>query len=365
MVNALAAKFLAPGLNNDIYDWDTAVVGAEWGPQSFSNLIPANGEITILLSDIEADNSDTGGVVGYFWAGNNFTVSSVPDSNQRIMFVLDAVMYANPDPNGATGLGSNLWNTAAFWPKFEFSTLAHEFQHMIQFYQKQILQNAQTGTDTWINEMCSMLMEDLVSDKLGVEGPRGVNPADGSAGSPGIIDGRIPDFNSYSYSPLAQRTSFGLIDYSVSYAFGAWLARNYGGAALVHRIVQCPQTDESAVVNAVSAFTGRSDESLSRLLQRWSAAVLLSNVTRAPAGYRYNTGGWTTTSEGGLSYNLGSINIFNYFPSLYVFSGSGSVPSSSLYHSSNVYYRAAQSLGASKTWTITLPPDILMSVVIN
>jgi hypothetical protein len=236
---------------------------------------------------------------------------------------------------------------------------------MIHFYQKQILKNVQAGTDTWINEMCSMIMEDLVSDKLGVEGPRGVNPADGSAGSPGINKGRIPDFNQYSYYPLAQKAGYGLVDYSVSYAFGSWLARNYGGAALLNRIVQCPQTDESAVVNAVAAFTGRTDETFARLLERWSAAVLLSDVTQAPAGYRYNTGGWTAASQGGISYNLGSINIFNYVPALTVFNGSGSVPSSVFYRSSNVYYLAARSLGSSRTWKIKVPTDVLMSVVIN
>jgi hypothetical protein len=116
----------------------------------------------------------------------------------------------------------------------------------------------------------------------------------------------------------------------------------------------------------VEAFTGRNDESLARLLEKWSVAVLLSDTTNAPAGYRYNTGGWTTTSEGGLSFSLGSIDIFNYVPSLYVFSGSGNFPSSVFYRSSNVYYLAAKNLGASKkTWKITLPPGVLMSVVIK
>jgi hypothetical protein len=366
MVAALADKFLKTGLGNDIYDYDRSVIGAEWGPQSFSNLIPANGEITILLSDIEADNSDTGGVVGYFWSGNNFLASSVPDSNQRIMFVLDAVMYANPSPTGATGTGTAGWDpVTSYWPRFVFSTLAHEFQHMIQFYQKQVLQRVQTGTDTWINEMCSMIMEDLVADKLSVEGPRGVNPADGSAGSPGNTLGRFPGFNRYCYYPLAQTGSYGIIDYSVSYAFGSWLARNYGGATLLKRIVQSAATNESAVTGAAAAYTGRGQESMARLLEKWSASVLLSDTMQAPAGYRYNTGGWTTSTEGGLPFNLGSINVFNYSPSLYVYTGSGTVPPSIFYRSSNTYFQAATKLASSRTWKITIPQNVLMSVVIK
>jgi hypothetical protein len=97
----------------------------------------------------------------------------------------------------------------------------------------------------------------------------------------------------------------------------------------------------------------------------WPAAVLLSDVIQAPAGYRYNTGGWTSASQGGISYNLGSINIFNYLPALTMFNGTGSVPSSVFYRSSNVYYLAVKSLGSSRTWKIKVPTDVLMSVVIN
>jgi hypothetical protein len=247
-----------------------------------------------------------------------------------------------------------------------FSTLAHEFQHMIQFYQKQVVRGAAHGADTWINEMCSMIMEDLVADKQGVEGPRGVTPpGDGSAGTPATAGGdRIPDFNRYSYMSLVRPTSFGLVDYSISYAFGAWLARNYGGAGLLRNIVQSPQTDESAVVNAVIRATGNPKENLAGLLQRWSAAVLLSDTTAAPSGYRYNTGSWFQSSIGGQSFNLGSINFSNYTPTLTVFSLAGTQPSSS-YHSSNLYYEAATSLSGARTWTITVPDGVLMNVVIR
>ncbi len=365
MVTALADSFLKTGAGNDIYDWVTAVIGAEWGTHSFSNLISPNGEITILLSDIEADNSDTGGIVGYFSARNNFTVASYPDSNQRIMFVIDAVMYANPNPDGSDSPGGPTWAPDVHWPKIIFSTVAHEFQHVIQFYQKQILQGAATGTDTWINEMCSVIMEDLVADKLGVEGPRGIANADGSAGSPGIKETRLSDFNSYSYYPLAVTSGYDLADYSISYAFGSWLARNYGGAQLLNRIVQCPESNTTAVTNAVAAESGRQDESIARLLEKWAASVLLSDMTTVPARYRYNTGGWVTTSAGGLLYNLGSINIFNYTPALYVFTQAGTVPGTTFYRSSNIYYQAALGLGTARSWTITVPQGILTTVVIK
>jgi hypothetical protein len=367
-VDALAGKFLqSPESQNDIYHWDTAVVGEPWGPQSYSDLITwdANNTVTILLSELNTASAYSGAVtVGYFWAKDNFTTAALPGSNERIMFYIDSRLYGKTFAAGESG-----WQVTNYWPKLVFSTLAHEFQHMIQFYQKQVIQGALKGTDRWIDEMCSMIMEDLVADKQNVEGPRGVpllNAAtsDPSAGPPGNTRGRIPAFNANSSLALIQPTTFDLKDYSVAYAFGAWLARNYGGAELLRRIVQCPQTDESAVINAVQQYTGSKTESLAGLLERWAAAVLLSDATTAPSGYRFNTGTWFTSSLGGESFNLGSIDFFNYNPTLTVYTSSSAIPAVSN-HSSNVYFQAAKGLAGTRTWKVTVPTGVLMNVVIR
>jgi len=100
MLTALADAFLKDGVQ-DIYAYDTNLLGPEWGDPNLTssplkgNLIPFTGDITILVSDIMADNSDTGGVVGYFWDLNNYKQSYYSNSNHRIMFVIDSVMFAN------------------------------------------------------------------------------------------------------------------------------------------------------------------------------------------------------------------------------------------------------------------------------
>ena len=179
MVDAIADKFLDDGSFNDIYDWVTAMLGAEWGPHGAADLVLPNGEITILLCDIANDNA-AGGYVGYFWSKDNYTTEYVPESSERVMFTIDAVSYA-------TGDGS--WDAGDFWPEEIFSTLAHEFQHMIHFYQRGVLRDAMANGDTWINEMASLVTEDLVADKMEVIGPRGVDTEllypDGSAGASG------------------------------------------------------------------------------------------------------------------------------------------------------------------------------------
>ena len=369
MVQSLADTFLKDG-TNDIFTYDTNVLGPEWGDPSQSscsfkdNLIPFTGDITILISDIMADNSDTEGIVGYFLEVNNYKTSCYAESNARVMFVVDAVMFANPSMTGATGIGESGWNSSSsYWAKEVFSTLAHEFQHMIQFYRKGILVRGDGITaDTWINEMCSQLMEDLVADKLGVEGPRGVAATRGDSGDSDNTSGRIPYFNALLSANYAlNKTNYTIDDYSFSYAFGSWLARNFGGANFLKNLVYDQNTDSGCVVAAVSAGGGL--WSMEDLISRWAVAVLGSSNTDMPPGYRYNTGTWISSTIGGVAYKLGSIDFFKYYPVPRVrVSGSLTGPITT---ASNVYYRAASGLSNSRTWQLKIPSGVSFSVYIT
>ena len=371
MVNNLAAAFLSSSAFNDIYDWVTTMIGAEWGPHPYTNLIPPNNEITILLCDIEDDNSPDGGVIGFFWAKDNFKDAYVyqPDpgqpnyfpyhSHERIMFYIDAVMLANPFPPGR-------------WEEEVASTLAHEFQHMVNFYQKLVVAGAARGPDTWINELCSQSVEDLLADKLLVPGPRGVDGTEGSAGPLNNPNGRLPLFNAYDSVSLSDWGDSGLLQsYSASYAFGAYLTRNYGGAGLIRAMVQSPLTGPDQIVAAVSERTGR-QETFGGLLQRWSLALLLSDHLDAPDEYAFNTGDFFLSSTGGQSYRVGSINFFNYQrdgypgatgPALY--SGSGLVGTTPPLPASGILYLAADNATGTRTWSVVLPKGISMSVVVK
>jgi hypothetical protein len=377
MVDALADKFLKAGLNNDIYDWETNFLGAEWGTPTgtyASSLIAplATPEITILLSDIAADNNDdatNGVIVGYFWEVNNFKDAYMSaqgyHSNERIMFVIDAQLFANPSSTGAAGQTSG-WSTSSYWAEECFSTLSHEFQHMIEYYQKGIRARGDgESADTWINEMCSLLTEDLIAYNLGVPGPRGVAYSDPTAGAKNNTQGRIPFFNRYLSTNDRQLTKTGnydALDYSFSYAFGSWLARNYGGAEFVRRVVQSSPTDGECITSAVKAYSGQK-VSLGELVQRWSMAVLGSDRTDMPIGYRYNTGKWVDSTISGMTYRLGSINFFNYSPAPKVLDGTGLT--SAVAPASNVYYLAASGMTGSDSWKLSLPEGVTFSVYIT
>jgi len=355
MLDLFTPKFLNTGTDDDIYEWVTNICGAPWGTSGYSNLITATDDIHIWLTDIDEDNSDNGGVVGYFWGKHNFLKTYYTTSNEKLMFTLDAVMFATP-----TG-GS--WELTDYWPSSLISTLAHEFQHMIYFYQKQI-KNGLSDSNSAVNEMNSQCVEDLVSNKILANGPRGVPYATAGAGSSGITSGRLPLYNQNNNRTLLDWSSSSgetYINYSKTYALGAFLMRNYGGANLITQIAQNTYTGVNCVVNAVNTVNGTS-VTYETILKNFGAANLLSDNTSMSTGYRFNTGTWSNSTIGTITYQLGSINLYNYSPNPYIYSTLPSTQNAG----SNIYYLAGSSLSGTKEWSITgLNSDVKLTVVIK
>ncbi|OHD66359.1 MAG: hypothetical protein A2176_07715 [Spirochaetes bacterium RBG_13_51_14] len=372
MVQTIAEKFLhddTPTYDDDIYDWVTNIYGEEWGILPYgaqSQLISddiSNNEITILLFDIDNDNSTNGGVLGYFWAKDNFKKSSIRYSNERIMFYLDAVLLATPD---------GTWEISDYWPSQIVSTLAHEFQHMIHFYQKTVLRTHGIGSETWIDEMCSLATEDLVADKLSIDGPRGVSSSDPTAGSSPISKGRLPLYNYFNDYSVTNwyGGDFVLVSYSLNYALGAYLARNYGGAKFFRNVVQNYLTDYTAIESAISSSSTGVSENFSTMLQNWSIANLLSDKTDTSLKYKYNGGTTWFTDTLNYDYNLGSINLFNYYydygtgaqngPYIYTTMRRGIMPPAS-----NYYYEAGKCITGLQTWNLRLNSRVRMTVVVR
>lgn len=329
MVDALANYFLAIGSDNDIYDWVTNIYGEEWEADNngYINLIPKDDEITILLTDIDKDNSADGGVVGFFWPKDNYLSTAISGSNERVMFYIDSVMFAN---------GDNGWDIDDYWPKEIILTLAHELQHMISFYQKNILYDADIVT--WISEMLSESTEDLVATKIEHIGPRGVDYTDGSAGDPDNILGRYPLFNANNTHSLTEWNNE-LRDYSKVNAFGAYLLRNYGGAKLLHDIMHNSFDDKQAVVDAVNKSVNGSGKMFSDLLREWGVAMMLSDHDNLVDIPEYNTGDFKLSTYNNITYELGSINFFNYIPQPTIYTFAGTVEPQG-----NYYYKIGDNL---------------------
>ena len=373
MINTLSEKFLFPDAGNDIYDWVTGIYGAEWGAHDNEYYIGANDNITILLCDIKEDNIPQDSIImGYFHSKDALIKTQETEfSNERIMFYIDAVMFANSQ-TADDKPGDGKWQITDYWPQTTISVLSHEFQHMIHFYQKFILNKLPRSSDIWIEEMCSLVTEDFVSNKIGVNGPRGVKYDDPTDGLSDNNLGRLPLYNEFDDDSLTtwpKETVDLLRGYSNSYSYGAYLARNYGGVGLFKLIVQSPFTDYRSINDALIK-SGYSDD-FGKTLQNWGAAVILSDLAVSEP-YKYNNyNAWmSSVSDKGVSYELGSINLYNYSragqigPYIYVSSPVGEeryLPS--LNSSSNRFYLVSKNTSGALERTIKLDKNVKLTVV--
>ncbi|MCR5724080.1 MAG: hypothetical protein K6G80_03240 [Treponema sp.] len=219
---------------------------------SMSSTCDTGTMVNIVLYDIAADYSEsatsTTGVAGYFYSRDYYTNASA--SNKGKYFYVDSA-YANEDINDI------------------YSTLAHEFQHMIHFGVKNISQGVSSGTA--FNEMLSMLCEDMMEcyfeDNL-----------DGFSLSSGPAQ-RLPFFNAWYYVSgleyLTSSTASALCSYASNYAFGAWLIRNYGGIPLLAEMSANSSVDTNSITQAVQTVNGTA-YSMEDLLKDFAASCIIS-----------------------------------------------------------------------------------------
>lgn len=304
MIDAAADRFLRPGSGNDIHDWVTAIFGAPWGPHDSSHLIPPEyaDEVHLLVATTESNYNP---MHNHRREGSGFRFS-----NERLMFTMHPGLLVSAD--GST------WEVTDSGPSFFIgSALAHEYQHAIHFYQKYVRHHGglirHPAQYQWIQEMTSMVVEDLIAEKVMLgDGPRDVVYDDPSAGpTPNQSNDMlalIPLYNSNN-DWQASTWNGSRTSYAINYALGAYLARTYG-VALFRDMVQNDRSGVHAIEAALRA-QGHST-SFGEVLQNWAVANVLSDNTAAPHPYRYNSGTWFTSEAGGEAFRLGSINLFNY-----------------------------------------------------
>jgi hypothetical protein len=346
MIDEMADAFLKDGTNNDIYDWVTNIYGEEWGDHSSTNLIPDNDEITIFLLDLGNDDEPNGGTLGYFWAMENYTKDSYDKSNERIMFFIDSVIYANRGDDGDSD----------FWKIRLHSTLAHELQHMIHFYQRNVKRGL--GSEVWFNEMLSVAVQDVLASKIGDDAVRGIDPTDGTAGEAGIRGGRFPGFNANINESLTLWQSSR--SYSIVGSLGAYLIRNYGGIKILGDTQHSSEDSETdAITNAVNE-NGGDNKTFEDILRDWAVAVILSDFDdlEEDSIFRYNFGGFIYVDYNDITYDIGSINFFNYSPLPQFKTESGTVA-----NTSNYYYKVGEGLSGDIDINISIPDEVKATLI--
>ncbi|NCG69116.1 peptidase M30, hyicolysin [Bacillus coagulans] len=243
--------------NNDITEDEATLLGKEFDNKIYRldvdnfglpSDVDQNGKVNILCYDIQDGFSGSGGyVAGYFSPRDLYNYSY---SNQSEIFYIDTYplmgMFGTKDVSQA------------------YSTLAHEFQHMINFNQKVFVQGL-TDMDTWMNEGLSMAAEQIYT------------------GAP--LNDRIDYYNedaditkghSLLYWDYEGDT---LANYSLSYLFMEYLKAQCGqGNTIYKELISDPHTDYQAVQNIIHKYI---DPNLSfgQFMTDFRAALVLKEDT--------------------------------------------------------------------------------------
>ena len=271
MVDAMAMALLRRGLDNDIFDWVTAVFGDPWGPHRCPSCIPSEygHVIHMLLADI--------GPSGYFSARNSYLRSYVADSDERLLFYV---------ASGTTPPRQEI-TMADAWRLVD--VMVHEYQHLVYFYQKQVKHGPASYT-SWLNEMASEVAEELVFRKFENEEQRG-RP-----------DGCTPEVWTQDYSVTGSATY-----YNVLCSLGIYLALNYGGVSLIGDIVRSERSGIDAIEVALKSHGNSA--SFGDVLTNWAVATVLSDNTQAPRPYRYNSGSWSVSEADGVTFRIAPVRM--------------------------------------------------------
>ncbi|WHZ02438.1 Ig-like domain-containing protein [Neobacillus sp. YX16] len=142
----------------EISDYEAQQIGQEFDSKIYSTVtsnfgresdINGDGKINILTYDIQDGFNGSGGFVGgYFWSGDLY---NVPSSNQSEIFYIDTY------PSMGTGSQKDLSSA--------YETLAHEFQHMVNFNQNALIEGNDSDMDIWLDEGLSMAAEQIYTGK--------------------------------------------------------------------------------------------------------------------------------------------------------------------------------------------------------
>ncbi len=279
--------------NDGIFRATTRLFGYEYGggPDGDGGR-DADQHVSILVYDIDSDYSagQESGIFGFFWGKDYFTQAQ-----------LDTLAAASGVPALRTNNAEIMYLDANFLDRTPGQmnfTIIHEYQHMIHYNRK----NISLGLDspTWYSELCSLQAEDLVGANVGLDlsnyGPQTWLPVFcRHYAQTGVTDW---------YSGTAVYAGYASV-----YAFGAYLARNYGGAPLIAGMLANDCTGIPSVTKALAAMG--SADTFGDAFDHYGESLIFRYL---PPDSKFKTllRGSTYTTEG-VWYNLNWIDLDAYF----------------------------------------------------
>lgn len=276
---------------------------------------PTGNLINIVIYDIGNDyessgtdtsnlNENESGIVGYFYSKDYFEQNNIAKdgrafSNEGKFFYIDAAWCNYSGINekclydGVKIDGKNVVSDVVI------STLFHEFQHMINFAQKNI--NNELVVETWYNEMLSMLAEDMMTEQLKL------------SENDKVWNERLPVFNQFYWSTgidewVDEREIY---SYAMAYTFGAWLSREYGGPKFVKSMSSNNKTGIESIRKAIKDVTGK-EISSSQLYKNFIQAVVFhDDFAKSNNLYSLNKEPGNEISAFGYTSSMNSISLFD------------------------------------------------------
>lgn len=266
---------------------------------------PARGpdnetHLTILLTNAMRD-----GIIGLFYGAdlylNNPLDIQLKESNGR------KIIYVRYSTTGMTDV-------------IRYGTIAHEFQHMVNFYQKRLSMNG--FEESWLAEGQAKYAEDIA----------GYGIAAGDANSAQIIKLMQAAFNDMSLTSW-----YGVESYGLSYLFVRFLAEANRYGTTSREITRALGTVNQVGYRCVEAIT---KEPFSRTLGRFYLSLLLNRSTSTVPG-----------DYGIKGLNLSGTNAGVQLSGMPVTTVSGTTISTSVKGHGCRYFRRAGNAG---TTTLTL-----------
>ena len=280
MLDTFMERFARPA--NSVYGLVTGLAGQPWGAHAYNDLIAAEQPIDIVFVNFVPDGKPYG-LLGYFWSLNNLQANPSDEqlkySNESLSFYMDT---------------ETVYLDLAKGMDVQISTLAHEFVHMVNFYQRRVLRGMSYGFTTFLEEMSAVMVEDVLGERI----TPGYNTA---------RDEHVPawlarsGFNCDPTEWSVNKTCFG---YNVVGAYGAYLLRQYGVGFYQQMLKNTSSTDSWTVLD--NAITTAGGPGLAGTLPRWGASIALLPGAASPQGYGYplrnDASGFTLVGINGPDY---------------------------------------------------------------
>ena len=330
ILDTLLDRFARPQYS--VYGMVTGLAGQPWGTYgNYTDLIASSQPIDIVLVNFIPDGKPYG-LMGYFHSLNNFKKNPAHDqlkySNESLSFYIDTeTLYLDKTKGMDAQVG----------------TLAHEFIHMINFYQRSVLKGPRYAFDTFLDEMSAVMIEDILSEKL-------------TPGSNSARDGLVPRWlnrSTFNCDP----TNWGIGDtcfgYNVVGAYGAYLLRQYGVGFYQQLLKDTSSSDSWTVLD--HAITQAGGPGLAGTLPRWGSSIALLPAAASPQGFGYpqrqDASGYTLVGIDGAA-----LAAARQLPT--------QVPSTLVGHGHFPFTRQSDAQGNYQE-QLTVPPGVTLTVVVQ